>query len=118
MLVGVCLERCPEMVSALLGVWKAGGAYVPLDPAHPPERLAYMLKDASAKVLVTDVAHRGLFAPDVDSILVDSDATAIAGESGANLPPAADAEAPRLRHVHVRLDRPAQGRDGRPARAS
>jgi amino acid adenylation domain-containing protein len=87
-LVGVCLERCPEMVSALLGVWKAGGAYVPLDPAHPPERLAYMLKDASAKVLVTDVAHRALFAADVETILVDADAAAIAGESSANLSPA------------------------------
>ena len=87
-LVGVCLERCPEMVAALLGVWKAGGAYVPLDPAHPKDRLAYMLGDAAAKVLVTDVAHRALFPADVDTILVDADAAVIAGESGANLAPA------------------------------
>ena len=33
--MGVCLERCPEMLIALLGIWKAGGAYVPLDPAYP-----------------------------------------------------------------------------------
>jgi amino acid adenylation domain-containing protein len=88
LLVGVCLERCPDMVAALLGVWKAGGAYVPLDPAHPKDRLAYMLGDAAAKVLVTDAAHRGLFPADVDTILVDADAAAIAAESGTNLPPA------------------------------
>ena len=45
-LVGLCLERSPDMVVALLGVLKAGGAYVPLDPAIPPERLAFMLEDA------------------------------------------------------------------------
>ena len=45
-LVGVCLERSPEMVIALLAVWKAGGAYVPLDPAYPPERLSFMIDDA------------------------------------------------------------------------
>src|SRR6185369_15571560 len=52
-LVGVCLERSVEMVVALLAVLKAGGAYVPLDPSYPPERLAFMLEDASAPVLLT-----------------------------------------------------------------
>ena len=41
------------MVVGLLGVLKAGGAYVPLDPAYPPERLAFMLEDARAPVLLT-----------------------------------------------------------------
>src|ERR1700730_14657071 len=41
-LVGVCLERSPEMIIALLAVWKAGGAYVPLDPTYPLERLLFM----------------------------------------------------------------------------
>ncbi len=52
-LVGVCVERSPEMVVALLGILKAGGAYVPIDPSYPPERLAFMLADARAPVLLT-----------------------------------------------------------------
>ena len=50
-MVGVCLNRSPELVVALLAVWKAGGAYVPLDPAYPPERLAFMIGDAQTLVL-------------------------------------------------------------------
>ncbi|HEX3697245.1 MAG TPA: amino acid adenylation domain-containing protein [Polyangia bacterium] len=84
-LVGVCLERCPQMVAALLGVWKAGGAYVPLDPAHPKDRLAYTLTDAAAKVLITDDAHRPLFPSEVDAVCVDSDAAVIAAESTSDL---------------------------------
>ena len=52
--VGVCLERSLEMVVGLLGILKAGGAYVPLDPAYPQERLAFMLKDAQAAVVLTE----------------------------------------------------------------
>src|SRR5437899_10622828 len=53
-LVGVCLERSVEMVVALLGVLKAGGAYVPLDPSYPRERLAYMLEDSGAAVVISE----------------------------------------------------------------
>ncbi|HEY9285640.1 MAG TPA: MupA/Atu3671 family FMN-dependent luciferase-like monooxygenase, partial [Pyrinomonadaceae bacterium] len=52
--VGVCLRRSAGMVVALLGVLKAGGAYVPLDPTYPKERLALMLDDARAPVLLTE----------------------------------------------------------------
>jgi non-ribosomal peptide synthetase component F len=52
-LVGICVERGLEMVVGLLGILKAGGAYVPLDPNYPFERLAYMLKDAAPRVLLT-----------------------------------------------------------------
>ena len=51
--VGLCVERSPEMVVGLLGILKAGGAYLPLDPDYPRERLAFMLADAGAAVLVT-----------------------------------------------------------------
>ena len=52
-LVGVCVDRCLEMAIALLAILKAGGAYVPLDPAYPQERVAFMLEDAQAAVLLT-----------------------------------------------------------------
>ena len=54
--VGLCVERSPEMVIGLLGILKAGGAYLPLDPGYPAERLAFMLKDAGAPVLLTQSA--------------------------------------------------------------
>src|SRR5439155_6408015 len=59
--VGVCLERSPEMVSALLAILKAGGAYVPLDPAYPSERLAFLLADTQASVLLTQESLRSIF---------------------------------------------------------
>ena len=52
-LVGICMERSLDMVIGLLGTLKAGGAYVPLDPAYPKERLAFMLEDTQAPVLLT-----------------------------------------------------------------
>ncbi|HIP97139.1 MAG TPA: amino acid adenylation domain-containing protein, partial [Anaerolineae bacterium] len=55
-LVGICVERSPEMMVGLLSVLKAGGAYLPLDPLYPPERLTFMLEDAQVPVLLTQ-AH-------------------------------------------------------------
>ena len=52
-LVGICVERSPDMVIGLLAILKAGGAYLPLDPSYPLERLSYMLQDAGPKVLIT-----------------------------------------------------------------
>ncbi|PCC69208.1 amino acid adenylation domain-containing protein [Nannocystis exedens] len=50
--VGVCMERSPELLVALLAAWKAGAAYVPLDPEGGAERLAHILADAGAPVLL------------------------------------------------------------------
>ncbi|WP_262985838.1 polyketide synthase [Nostoc sp. 'Peltigera membranacea cyanobiont' 232] len=52
-LVGICIERSPQMMVAILGVLKAGGACVPLDPAYPKERISYMLSDVNLQVLLT-----------------------------------------------------------------
>jgi amino acid adenylation domain-containing protein len=52
-LVGLCVERSLDMVVGLLGILKAGGAYVPLDPGYPADRLAFMIHDTQAPVLVT-----------------------------------------------------------------
>ncbi len=53
MLVGLCVDRSPEMVVALLGILKAGGAYVPFDPSYPSERLQYLLEDSGVTLIIT-----------------------------------------------------------------
>ncbi|HKV10762.1 MAG TPA: amino acid adenylation domain-containing protein, partial [Thermoanaerobaculia bacterium] len=50
--VGVCLERSVELGVALLGLWKAGGAFLPLDPGLPAERLALLIEDSGAPVVL------------------------------------------------------------------
>ncbi|TMQ02175.1 MAG: non-ribosomal peptide synthetase, partial [Deltaproteobacteria bacterium] len=54
--VGVCLERTPELLVALLGVLKAGGAYVPMEPGFPAERQRRMLEDARAPWVITQAS--------------------------------------------------------------
>ncbi|MEU0032372.1 condensation domain-containing protein, partial [Streptomyces sp. NPDC006335] len=66
--VGVCVERGIDLVTAVVGVWLAGAAFVPLDPEYPAERLAFMLADSGARVVV---GHRSVAAGLVDSA-VDS----------------------------------------------
>ncbi|GAC1542514.1 MAG: hypothetical protein NVS3B16_07560 [Vulcanimicrobiaceae bacterium] len=84
--VAVCVERSLDMVVALLAVLKAGAAYLPLDPEYPPERLAYMLADSSARVLITQrrLASR-LRKLDVSVTLVEADGPG-EGRAGAPLP--------------------------------
>ncbi len=52
-LVAICLERSVEMVVGILAILKAGGAYIPLDPNYPRDRIAFMLSDSQASVLLT-----------------------------------------------------------------
>jgi amino acid adenylation domain-containing protein/thioester reductase-like protein len=83
--VGLCLERGPEMIAAVLAVLKAGGAYVPLDPEYPADRLEYMLADAAPAVLLTQASLAELFAGvEVPRVRVDADAAAWARESEEN----------------------------------
>ncbi|MER5733148.1 amino acid adenylation domain-containing protein, partial [Streptomyces sp. NPDC002138] len=74
-LVALSVERGLQMVVGLLGIMKSGAAYVPLDPAYPADRLAYMLSDSGAELLVT---HRGLNEqlPVGEVVVVDLDADA------------------------------------------
>ncbi len=82
-LVSICVERSLEMVVGILGILKAGGAYVPLDPTYPKERLAFILEDTQAPVLLTQQTlierlpeHRA------NVVCLDADLTAIAQECG------------------------------------
>jgi amino acid adenylation domain-containing protein len=58
--VAILMDRSLDTLVALLGVLKAGGAYLPLDPAFPAERIAFMLKDSDARVILTqsNLKHR------------------------------------------------------------
>ncbi|ONI86891.1 hypothetical protein ALI144C_09525, partial [Actinosynnema sp. ALI-1.44] len=58
-LVGICLPRTLDLITALLAVLKTGAAYVPIDPAYPKDRITYILNDANANTLVTNDDHDG-----------------------------------------------------------
>jgi amino acid adenylation domain-containing protein len=78
--VGLALDRGAEMLVALLAVLKAGGAYLPLDPDYPPERLAHMLRDSGAALVLTQMDLRDQFA----AVLAETGAEAwlLDGEHG------------------------------------
>lgn len=96
--VGLFLERSIELVVGILGILKAGGAYVPLDPGYPKQRLAFMLADVQAPVIVTHVpcAER---LPESTARLVhlDTDVKLIAEQTDAN--PASGTTAENLAYV-------------------
>ncbi len=60
--MGLCLPRGVDMVVAALAVWQAGGAYLPLDPEYPADRLAFMVADSGAQVVVDAVSSADLAA--------------------------------------------------------
>ncbi|WP_328537485.1 non-ribosomal peptide synthetase [Streptomyces sp. NBC_00344] len=97
-LVGVHLDRGPDLVPALLGVWKAGAAYLPLDPANPADRLAHMLADSGVRVLVAQSTLAGA-AGGHDTVRLDLDLAqdAIAAESAAR--PARTSDPDHLAYV-------------------
>ena len=91
-LVGVCLDRSIDLVVAVIAVHKAGGAYVPLDPTYPRERLALMLEDSGAPIVVSNRRLAAdLPATRTRVIRLDADNAAIAAQSSEALPPSARA---------------------------
>ncbi|MDC0749710.1 non-ribosomal peptide synthetase [Polyangium mundeleinium] len=94
--VGLCLERSPDQVAAVLGILKAGGAYVPMDPAYPRERLAFLLANSRVSVIVT-MEHlvSALPLPEEGGptlLCVDRDAEGLAREDESNPQAAADVD--------------------------
>ncbi len=81
-LVGLALQRSPDLVAGVLGILKAGGAYVPLDPEYPTDRLRFMLEDIAAPVLLTEqaLAERLPSRAGTRVVLLDRDAPAIASQ--------------------------------------
>jgi nonribosomal peptide synthetase DhbF len=75
-LAAIALPRSIEMVVSLLAILKAGGAYLPLDPDYPPERLAYMLKDAQPACVLTTAQIAEQLPESVAQLLLDHPDTA------------------------------------------
>ena len=86
-LVGMLVSRTTDLLVAILGVLKAGGAYVPLDPIYPKDRIAVILGDTSAPVVLTDQAVADALPESAsERIYVDTDWPTIAKESAEDLP--------------------------------
>ncbi|MET9918719.1 amino acid adenylation domain-containing protein [Streptomyces sp. NPDC006435] len=60
--VAVLLDRSPQLIAALLGIWRAGAAYVPVDPGHPDERIGHMLTTTHTRTVLTQTRHAHRFA--------------------------------------------------------
>jgi amino acid adenylation domain-containing protein len=70
-IIGVAVDRSPEMVICLLAIMKCGAAYLPVDPEYPKERVAFMLGDSSAKILLTSKKYRGCFQSQATELLLE-----------------------------------------------
>ncbi|MCJ7623457.1 MAG: amino acid adenylation domain-containing protein, partial [Anaerolineaceae bacterium] len=84
--VGLCMDNTSEMIIGLLGILKAGGTYLPLDPTYPQTRLAFMIEDAKATILLAHRQYKNLFPQNaVEIICLDTGWKQISGEDSGNL---------------------------------
>ncbi|MDT3400983.1 amino acid adenylation domain-containing protein [Mucilaginibacter terrae] len=70
-IVALLLSRSAQMVVSMLAVLKAGAAYLPLDPNYPEERIAFMLEDSLAKLLLVSQPYKGIYGNVVNEIIVE-----------------------------------------------
>ena len=52
LIIGLCLDRTPDLVVAMLAIMKTGAAYLPLDPEYPRDRIAFMIEDSATPLIV------------------------------------------------------------------
>ncbi|MFC0514086.1 amino acid adenylation domain-containing protein [Mucilaginibacter angelicae] len=91
-LVPICLERSFEMLIGILSILKAGGAYIPVDPEYPVERIAYMLEDSAAKIVLSStVGISKLQGNNLQVIELDEDWELISKQDNSNLDTLIDA---------------------------
>ena len=69
--VGVCLDRSPALVAALIGILKAGAAFVPFDAKYPEARLKYLFEDAGVHLLITSAAQKHIAPASVEVALIE-----------------------------------------------
>jgi len=70
-IVGMALDRSPEMIISLIAILKSGAAYVPLDPEYPKDRIEFMLEDSSAKILLTSKKYQNHFESVATELLIE-----------------------------------------------
>jgi len=70
-IIGLALDRTPEMIISLLAILKSGAAYVPLDPEYPKDRIEFMLEDSGAKILITSAKYSGHYAGNTTEVLIE-----------------------------------------------
>ncbi|WP_184543421.1 non-ribosomal peptide synthetase [Mucilaginibacter sp. FT3.2] len=70
-IIGLALDRSPEMVISLLAILKTGAAYVPLDPEYPKDRVEFMMEDSAAKILLTSEKFKGHFTSVAQEVLIE-----------------------------------------------
>ncbi|GAA4658133.1 non-ribosomal peptide synthetase [Streptomyces chumphonensis] len=105
--VGICVDRGPDWVRAVLGVLAAGGAFLPLDPQHPTDRLAFMVADSGMRVLLTQSALDGTVPFDGPVLRLDDPDTGWGPQPR-----------PREEPAPGRADEPAPDADAEPACAT
>lgn len=88
--VGICMDRSPTLIAALLGILKAGAAFVPFDAKYPAARLQYMFEDAGVRILIAGPAQRHIAPAKVQLISIEeatAEANSVESESDFPKPP-------------------------------